>query len=282
MPPEDIAALRAAYAAERAGWNQPVIPLASVTDAVLEVAGGGVAVRFYRPSDAIAAPALIYLHGGGFVVGSLDTHDRIMRQLCRRSGAMVVGVDYPLAPEHPYPAALDVVEAVVVELAGRAADHGIDPARLAIGGDSAGAFLALSATVRRPDLIKFMLLYYGLYGLRDGRSRRRFAAPEYGLTPADLSFYEACYLAGGVDRAVMDVLAADPSGLPPAFIGAAALDPLLDDSLALSDLMPGAELRVYDGMRHGFLHWSREVPLAETALDDGARALAAGLVTPAS
>jgi acetyl esterase len=282
LPPEDIAALRATYAAERAGWNQPVIPLASVTDAVLELPAGGVGVRFYRASDAAVAPTLVYLHGGGFVVGSLDTHDRIMRQLCSRSGAVVVGVDYPLAPEHPHPAALDVVEAVLVELASRAGDHGIDPARLAIGGDSAGAFLALAATVRRPNLIRFMLLYYGLYGLRDGRSRRRFTAPDYGLTPADLSFYEACYLAGGVDHGVMDVLAADPSGLPPAFIGAAALDPLLDDSLALADRLPNAELRVYDGMRHGFLHWSREVPLAVTALEDGARALVTGLVTPAS
>jgi len=160
---------------------------------------------------------------------------------------------------------------------------------LSLGGDSAGAHLALAATLRlrdrRPDLIRFMLLYYGLYGFRDSPSRRRFADPDYGLTPAKLRFYESCYLGSDAVPELdpeIDLLSADLSGLPPAFIGAAALDPLLDDSLILSDALARAggvaELRIYAGVLHGFLHWSRLVPTATQALEDGARALRNGVL----
>jgi acetyl esterase len=188
-----------------------------------------------------------------------------------------------LAPEYPHPAPLAAVEQAVVALADHPQAYGIDPGRLGIGGDSAGAHLALAATLRlrdrRPNLIKFMLLYYGLYGLRDSRSRRRFADPVYGLTPADLQFYESSYTGSCVVPAseALDLLSADLSGLPSALIAAAALDPLLDDSLALSDALTkaggDAELCIYDGVPHGFLHWSRLVPTATQALEEGARAL---------
>src|SRR3954468_10502046 len=163
---DGIPGVRAAYEAERAWWNEPVIDLACVTDGVLDLDDRAVGIRVYRPPGDAPLPALVSLHGGGFVVGSLDSHDRIMRQLCRRSGAVVVGVDYPLAPEHPHPAPLDAVEQAVLALADNAQAYGIDSGRLSLGGDSAGAHLALAATLRlrdrRPDLIRFMLLYYGL------------------------------------------------------------------------------------------------------------------------
>jgi acetyl esterase len=285
---DGVAGMRAAYQAERAWWNEPVIDLASVTDEVVSLDSQTVGIRVYRPSGDAPLPALVFLHGGGFVVGSFDTHDRIMRQLCRRSGAVVIGLDYPLAPEHPYPVPLDTVEQAVLAVAEHPQAHGIDPDRLSIGGDSAGAHLALAATLRlrsrRPNLVKFILLYYGLYGLRDSRSRRRFADPVYSLTPADLCFYESCYRGSGAvpGPEALDLLSASLSGLPPAFIGAAALDPLLDDSLALSDTLTKAggstELRIYDGVLHGFLHWSRLVPTATQALEDGARALRDGVL----
>ncbi len=169
-------------------------------------------------------------------------------------------------------------------------DHGIDPGRLSIGGDSAGAYLALAAALRlrqrRPGIIRFLLLYYGLYGFRESPSRRRFADPVYGLTPAKLRLYEACYL--GTDTSpkadAIDLLSSDLSALPPAFVAAAALDPLLDDSLALSDALTraggSADLRIYEGVLHGFLHWSRLVPAATQALEDGARALEDALLKP--
>jgi acetyl esterase len=287
---EGVPEMRAAYEAERAWWNEPVIDLASVTDEVLDLDDRSVGIRVYRPSGAAPLPALVYLHGGGFVVGSLDSYDRIMRQLCRRSGAVVVGVDYPLAPEHPYPIAVATVEQAVLSLADRPYDHGIDPGRISIGGDSAGAYLALAAALRlherRPGVVKFLLLFYGLYGFRRSPSRLRFADPAYGLTSAELRFYEACYL--GPDASpqadAIDLLSSDLSALPPAFVAAAALDPLLDDSLALSEALTraggSAELRIYEGVLHGFLHWSRLVPTAVQALEDGARALEDALFKP--
>jgi acetyl esterase len=287
---EGIPEMRAAYEAERAWWNEPVIDLASVTDGVLDLDDRAVGIRVYRPSGDAPLPALVYLHGGGFVVGSLDSYDRIMRQLCRRSGAVVVGVDYPLAPEHPHPTAVATVEQAVLSLADRPNEHGIDPGRISIGGDSAGAYLALAAALRlrrrRPGIIRFLLLYYGLYSFQESPSRLRFADPVYGLTPAKLRFYEACYL--GTDTSpkadAIDLLASDLSALPPAFVAAAALDPLLDDSLALSEALTraggSAELRIYEGVLHGFLHWSRLVPTAAQALEDGARALEDALFKP--
>ena len=166
--------------------------------------------------------------------------------------------------------------------------HGIDPGRLSIGGDSAGAHLALAATLRlrrrRPGIVKFMLLYYGLYGLRDSRSRRRFADPVYGLTPAELRFYEACYLGSDTspDPDAIDLLSADLSGLPASLHRGCG-----SRSLARRQLGPvgrpdegwrSAELRIYDGVLHGFLHWSRLVPTATQALEDGARALRDGVL----
>jgi acetyl esterase len=287
---EGIPEMRAAYEAERAWWNEPVIGLASVNDEVLDLDDRSVGIRVYRPSGAAPLPALVYLHGGGFVLGSLDSYDRIMRQLCRRSGAVVVGVDYPLAPEHPYPTAVATVEQAVLSLADRPNEHGIDPERISIGGDSAGAYLALAAALRlherRPGVVKFLLLFYGLYGFRQSPSRHRFADPVYGLTPAELRFYQACYLGpeASPQADAIDLLASDLSALPPAFVAAAALDPLLDDSLTLSEALTraggSAELRIYEGVLHGFLHWSRLVPTAAQALEDGARALEDALFKP--
>jgi acetyl esterase len=287
---DGVPEMRAAYEAERAWWNEPVIDLASVTDGVLDLDDRAVGIRVYRPPGDAPLPALVYLHGGGFVVGSLDSHNRIMRQLCRRSGAVVVGVDYPLAPEHRHPTAVATVEQAVLSLADSPHLYWIDPDRLGLGGDSAGAYLALAAALRlgrrRPGIVRFLLLYYGLYGFRESPSRRRFADPVYGLTPAKLRFYEACYLGFATSRETdaTDLLASDLSALPPAFIGAAALDPLLDDSLALSEALTSAggnaELRIYQGVLHGFLHWSRLVPTAAQALEDGARALEKSLLKP--
>jgi acetyl esterase len=145
---------------------------------------------------------------------------------------------------------------------------------------------ALRLGRRRPGIVRFLLLYYGLYGFGETPSRRRFADPVYGLTPAKLRFYEACYLGTGTssEPVATDLLASCFSGLPPVFIAAATLDPLLDDSLALSEALTSAggdaELRIYEGVLHGFLHWSRLVPTAAQALDDGACALKKSLFKP--
>jgi acetyl esterase len=283
LPVGDIAARRAVYAHERAFWNAVPVELASVENSVVEAAGLSTPLRLYRPPDAAPGAALVYLHGGGFVVGSLDTHDRIMRLLARGAGVAVVGVDYALAPETRFPRQIEQIAALLPQLE----RFGFRQERLALGGDSAGAHLALAVSLARtaqalPAPLA-LLLYYGSFGLRDSASRRFYDGSWDGLGEQELAFYRECYLRGPEDARDprYDLLSADLSGVPPALIVAAALDPLLDDSRALAamleELGTPVELRVHDGVLHGFLHLSRMVDAAMHAIEDGARSLRARL-----
>ncbi|MDR1118747.1 MAG: alpha/beta hydrolase fold domain-containing protein, partial [Bifidobacteriaceae bacterium] len=275
------AALRAAYRAERVYWNEGGPAMAATLDATVATADGDVPVRVHSPVDADVLPAVLYFHGGGFVVGDLDTHSRIMRMLAAESGAAVVGVDYSLSPEAKFPVALRQCAAVARHVAAHGRDWGLDGARIAFAGDSGGALLALGAWLylsdgaphelsdgapyetsglapSRPDTsrgpqeppspqapappesrrgdavasVKALALYYGMFGLRDAPSRRLLGGPWDGVTQEDLDYYMAAYLAdpAEVRSPYVDCLAADLSGLPPAYIAAAEFDPVLDDS----------------------------------------------------
>jgi acetyl esterase len=280
VAPDDIPARRAAYAHERAFWNDVPVDLAATEDVVLEAAGLTTPLRLYRPHDAPPGAALVYLHGGGFILGSLDTHDRVMRLLARHAGVAVIGVDYALAPETRFPRQLEQIAAAIEQLPAR---FGLDPARIALAGDSAGAHLALAVTLGLRDRggarPAALLLYYGSYGLRDSASRRLYGGPADGLTEEELTFYRQCYLGRPEDARDprYDLLAADLAGTPPCFIAPCALDPLHDDSRALAALLEQqgtpVELRIYDGVLHGFLHLSRLVDLSGRAIEDGARFL---------
>ena len=138
VAPDDLAGQRASYNHERAFWNAIKPALAAVEP--LEIAGpdGAIPCRLYRPSTATPLPALVYFHGGGWILGNLDTHDRIMRLLAEKSGAAVLGVDYRLAPEHKFPAAYDDALAAFEHLRREGPALGIDPARLALGGEFRG------------------------------------------------------------------------------------------------------------------------------------------------
>jgi acetyl esterase len=283
IAPDDLAGQRAAYDHERAYWNEIKPPLAAVEAVEIRGPGGDIPCRLYRPSIGGKLPALVYLHGGGCILGSLDTHDRIMRLLAEKSGAAVLGVDYRLAPEHKFPAAYDDALAALRHLRSNGAGLGIDPARLAVGGDSAGANLALATCLQldaaERAAVKLQLLYYGAFGLADSASRRAFGNETDGLTKAGLDYFRDCLLRGPVDAEDMryDCLSSDLRGLPPAFIAATDLDPLLDDSRALAQLLEVAgvahELIVYEGVLHDFLHLSRMVSKSVQALDAGAAAL---------
>jgi acetyl esterase len=205
-----------------------------------------------------------------------------MRLLARESGIAVVCIDYALAPETRFPRQIEQIAAVLPQLE----RFGLRPDRLAFGGDSAGAHLALAATLAQAAgaLPPFaLLLYYGSFGLRDSASRRLYGGPWDGLGEQDLDFYRQCYLRAPEDARDprYDLLSGNLSGLPPAFIAAAALDPLLDDSRALAAMLEErgtpVELRIYDGVLHGFLHLSRMVDAAMRAIVDGARFLRARL-----
>jgi len=283
IAPDDYLAQRAAYIRERAFWNAIKPELAAVENLSIPGPGGPLACRLYRPSRETRLPALVYFHGGGWVLGNLDTHDRIMRLLALKSGVAVIGVDYRLAPEHKFPAAWDDALASLRHFAKQASSLGIDPMRLAVGGDSAGANLSvatcLSLTSAERTAVKLQLLYYGAFGLSDSASARAYGNDSDGLTRAAMDRFRAWVRRAPDDLADprLDNLSADLSGLPPAFIAASGLDPLLDDSRSLAQLLSEAgvanELVVYEGVLHGFLHCSRMVGKAMLALDAGAAAL---------
>jgi len=283
VAPDDLAGQRALYNHERAFWNAIKPALTAVESWEIPGPGGVIPCRLYRPSKARPLPALVYFHGGGWILGNLDTHDRIMRLLAEKSGAAVLGVDYRLAPEHKFPAAYDDALAAFEHLRREGPALGIDTTRLALGGDSAGANLALATWLQLgPEAratVRCLLLYYGAFGLADSPSRRAYGNELDGLTKEGIERFRACLVRGPADLADirLDCLAADLRGLPPAFIAASALDPLLDDSRALAQLLGEVgvahELIVYDGVLHGFLHLSRMVAKATQALDAGAAAL---------
>ncbi|MGH6939671.1 alpha/beta hydrolase fold domain-containing protein [Hypericibacter sp.] len=279
---QNLPAARAIYERERRFWNSDGPALAEVRDFSIPGPYGAVPLRLYRPSTQGLLPALVFLHGGGFVLGNLNTHDRIMRLLAERSGAAVIGVDYRLAPEHKFPVQLEEIAATLDWLASEGRSAGIDASRLALGGDSAGAHFSLSVAIarngRRPSL-KGLLLYYGTYGLDDSVSMRVCANELDGVTPPDLDFYWNAYLRSPRDRKDhrRDCLSADLAGLPPAYVLALELDTLRDDSLALVELLTRAgvpcRLTRHDGVLHGYLHYSRVIPKAMRAIEESASAL---------
>ncbi len=275
-----IAEVRALYERERAHWNEDAPTLARIESGEVSGPVGPIPVRTYYPVTRAPLPALVYLHGGGWILGDLDTHDKIMRLLALRTGVAVVGVDYSLAPEHKFPIQLEESVAVVRHLLQHGGELGLDPARLAIGGDSAGANMSaavcLDLHAEQPGALKAAVLFYGIYGLRDSASRRKFGGPEDGMAPEDIAYYLDCLIRSPDDLRSprFDVLGADLAKLPPLFIGAAEIDPLVDDSLVLAELAAAAGienvLEVYPGVLHGFLHLSRMVDKAGAAIDDAA------------
>lgn len=263
----------------RAPWNAGGPVMAGSGDVSLPGPHRPIPVRIHRPTAVASGPVTVFLHGGGFVLGDLDTHDRILRELAAASGGPVVGIDYALGPEHPYPAAFDEVTAAVVHLAGHAEVLGIGSGRLVLAGDSAGARLALAAcldpALRGSDRIDACLLFYGSYGLTDSASRRLYAGGAFGFGEHEMAFFRRHYPTPDADGhdPRLDPLSADLSGLPPLFIAAAELDPLRDDSLALHWRVRAtggrSRLTLAAGLPHGYLLFVGEVAAAAASLREG-------------
>ena len=275
------------YNHERAWWNAIKPKMDSVEELSVPGPCRDIALRIYRPFIQNSCPTLLYLHGGGWVVGNLDTHDRVMRLLAQFSGAAVVGIDYALSPEHKFPVAINETLAVIQWLESSGHNHGLDPTRLALGGDSAGANMAVAVTQlhhqQDRQAIRFLLLYYGAYGLTDSWSWQQYGNADYEFTREDKAFYLDSYLANPGDHADsrFNVLSGNIACLPQAFIAAAEYDPLHDDSVALHEAMRKANrpahLEVYTGVLHSFIHYSRLLDKATQALRDGAHALTKAL-----
>lgn len=256
----------------------PEIAVGDVEQRTIEGRGGALALRVYSPSDVGTSPmpGILYLHGGGFVAGSLDTHDAIARAITRAGDCRVVSVGYRLAPEHPFPAALDDALCAVRHVAGAARTFGIDPDRLAIGGDSAGGTLAAAACTELaaaggPRLAFLLLLCPILDYGRKSPSRLEFASG-YLVDEATLEHDLRHYLTPGVNSshpAVSPLLAADLAGFPPTYLHTAECDPLRDEGHAFAERLRATGIDVsytcHAGMIHLFYGLGAVIPYAHVA-----------------
>lgn len=269
----DVVRARAVAEVVREPWRTGGPAMAHTEEQ--RVGRDAIRVRILRPTSAATLPALVYIHGGGWTSFSLDTHDRLMREYAHRAGCAVVGVDYSLSPEVRFPRALVEVGQVLAWLRENGGAAGIDPERIAVGGDSAGANLSLASTLAARDmgqpLVRGMLLNYGAYDETSRESHRRYGGEGYMLTPAEMDWFWRNYR--GDDRSI-DPLArplhADLAGLPPAFLCIAECDILADENRELARLLEQAgvtvDARVYPGATHSFLEAVSISSLADRAL----------------
>lgn len=240
-------------------------------------------IRVLDPIGSGVNPALVYLHGGGWTMFSIDTHDRLMREYAQRAGAVVIAVDYALSPEAKFPKALEQTAAVVRWLCSNGKSLGIDPDRIAIGGDSAGANLAVATalTLRNEgahDALRGMLLAYGVFDSGCSTpSYSRFGGAGYMLGDQEMLAFWRNYLEDAAHRVnpLASPLLADLSGLPAAFLTVADCDVLHDENVAMAGRLRQfgvpVESHVYPGTTHSFLEAVSVSRLADRAVGDGAR-----------
>ena len=242
----------------------PTLPVSRVEDITIPGPGGPIPARVYSArTDGQLEPVVAYFHGGGWVVGSLETHDVVGRSLATAAGCLVVAVDYRLAPENPYPAAIDDCWAAVEWLSEHAQEVGGDPSRLAVCGDSAGGNLAAAVALRARDRrlqIAAQQLVYPVLDHDLETSTYRANATGMGLTRSAMQAYWDHYVPDRRRRAEPDaspLRAEDVSGVAPALVVVCEFDPLLDEGVAYARRLEAAgvpvELSRYDGMIHGFI-----------------------------
>jgi acetyl esterase/lipase len=258
----------------------PTPTIGATVDTTIPGTAGAIPIRIYTPPQPIRSPGpgLIYLHGGGLVAGSIDTHDRIARSLATAGECHLVSVGYRLAPEHPFPAALDDAQAAVTHVSRHAADFGIDGARLGLCGDSAGGTLAAvvcqrAARAGGPRLALQLLLCPILDHDPVTTGERDFSHGD-PVDRATLDHDLEHYLPPGADRSHPDVsplAAADLSGLPPTVIHTAECDPLCDDGRRYADRARAAGgvvlYRCHPGMIHLFYGLAGVIPYARRAVE---------------
>jgi acetyl esterase len=262
-------------------------PVGDVWDEVIEGPGGGLRLRLYRPRRDVVLPVLLFFHGGGWTVGNLDTHDPHCRRLALRAECLVVSVEYRLAPEHRFPAAVDDCLAAARWVAAGIARHGGDPRRVAVAGDSSGGTLAAvvsqhEAAIPGLGIVLQALIYPGT-DLRANSETYRTLGEGFFLTAAKMRWFIGNYLAraeDALDPRASPLLADSLAGQPPALIITAGLDPLLDEGRAYADRLREAGTAVevvnYEGWPHGFFFWSDTEP-ARDAMARLVQALRAAL-----
>jgi acetyl esterase len=259
----DVAISRAQLNALAASFRQD-IPVAAVTNLAIPGPAGDIRARHYRPTTGDGQPLLVFYHGGGQVIGNLDTHDDLCRKICREGELHVLSVDYRLAPEHKAPAGNDDAFAAFQWALDHAGELGADPDRVAVGGDSAGANQAALVSLRaRNDGIRLpavQLLFYPVTNYRDETRSQTLFAEGFFLTKRDINWFREHYLDGAQvdasDARVSPLLADDLSGLPPALVLTGGFDPLRDEGRqyaeALRDAGVAVDYREFGSLVHGF------------------------------
>ena len=262
--------------------------VAATIDGTIAGPGGAIRYRRYRPLGVAdgALPTLIYYHGGGFVIGNIETHDSTCRRLANRSRCQVISIDYRLAPEHPFPASTDDGVATFRHIRDNAATFGVDAVRIAVGGDSAGGMIAAVICQTCRDSGEAtpafqMLIYPATDSSRDSGSRKSFAEG-YFLTRDLMDWFWKAYTPAGTDQAdlrLSPLLARDFKDLPPAFVLTAGFDPLRDEGRAYADRLIEAGVKTtyvnYPGTIHGFFSLTRFLKQGLRANDEAAAVMAA-------
>jgi acetyl esterase len=290
VPPVPVPQMRALAKArnKRLAAAPPVV--AKIEDSVIAHDGCQVPVRIYHPpgGEGRRHPAYVHAHGGGFVVGDLEMADTVCATICRDAGAVVVSVDYRLAPEHKFPAGLNDMIAVTRWVARHGAEIGIDTGRLAVGGDSAGGNLAAAAAqVLAGELkgaLRFQVLVYPVTDLTCAQPSYKDLGTGFPLTEARMRAYIGMYLsdpAQATDPRASPLLAPSLAGQPPAIVILAGLDPLVDEGRAyarrLAEAGIAAEVAEVPDHPHGFLGWTKDANASREMLALIARRLKAAL-----
>ena len=291
LSPQDA---RRAYEAGAEVLELPRAPLARVEDLHIPARDGhAMAARLYAPLAGVAGgtglPLLLYLHGGGFTIGSIATHDILCRELARLAGCIVVSLEYRLAPEHRFPTAVHDAWDALAWLAAHGRERGADPARLAVGGDSAGGTLAAVSAILARDaglaLALQLLIYPGTTAHQDTPAHTTFAHGLVLEAPA-IAWFFGHYARTREEREdwrFAPLLAPDVDGVAPAWVGLAECDPLVDEGVQYADKLRLAgvpvQLEIYRGVTHEFIKMGRAIPEARQAHADAARALRAAFQT---
>jgi len=264
------------------------VPIGKTEDMSFKGPGGDVPVRVYTPVAAGGAmKCLVFFHGGGFVIGDLDSHDALCRQFANEAGCKVVAVDYRLAPEAKFPAAVDDAWAAIKWVEENAGELGIDANYLAVAGDSAGGNLSavisqLAAKTKGGPSICFQMLIYPATRVHSDTQSMKDFAEGYFLERKTMDWFMECYVPEGQDHSdprLSPLLAEDLSGLPSALVITAGFDPLKDEGKAYADRLAASGVDVtykdYPDMIHGFFNMTALSPDAKEAVIDAAKALKA-------
>ncbi|WP_091569209.1 alpha/beta hydrolase [Oryzisolibacter propanilivorax] len=280
-----VAQARAAYEAGAGVLELPPAPLAQVQDLHIPARdGAALPARLYVPGAQDGQPLLLFLHGGGFTIGSIATHDLLCRALAHQAGCRVLSLGYRLAPEHRFPTAFEDSWDALQWLAAHAGTLGADATRLAVSGDSAGGTLAAACAIAARDaglaLRLQLLIYPGTGAHQDTDSHRRFGPADMVIGSAAIDWFFDHYIAPGAAREdwrFAPLLAPDLDGVAPAWVALAECDPLVDEGIAYADRLRLAgvpvDLDIYRGVTHEFIKMGRAVPEARQFQRDAARAL---------